>query len=90
MFVSGARNPEQGGCGLLALAKGATPDSGGRERPISRSRLKHELVLPHAHYYYYYYYYYYCFALSFLSVAHWSVSFIKGFIFLLAELREAP
>ena len=32
--------------GLLALAKGATPDSGGRERPISRSRLKRELVLP--------------------------------------------
>ena len=34
--------------GLLALAKGATPDSGGRERPISRSRLRRKLVLPHA------------------------------------------
>ena len=45
--------------GLLALANGATLDSGGRERPISRSRLKRKLILPHAPYYYYYYYYYY-------------------------------
>ena len=46
--------------GLLALAKGATPDSGEREGPQSRSRLKlaeTELVLlqfPN-HYYYYYF-----------------------------------
>ena len=35
--------------GLLALAKGATPDSGGRERPHSRSRLKLCLSYSSAH-----------------------------------------
>ena len=30
---------------LLALAKGATPDSGGRDRPTSRGRLKPVVVL---------------------------------------------
>ena len=45
--------------GLLLLAKGNTPDSGGRERPISRSRLQPRLVLPHAQLQYYYYCYYY-------------------------------
>ena len=40
--------------GLLALAKGATPDSGGRERPHSRSRLKLCLSYSSARYYYYY------------------------------------
>ena len=34
--------------GLLALAKGDTPDSGERERPHSRGRLKPMLVLPHS------------------------------------------
>ena len=37
--------------GLLALAKGATPDSGGRERPHSRGRLRHQPVLPQCPYY---------------------------------------
>ena len=36
---------------LLALAKGATPDSGGRERPHSRGRLRHQPVLPQCPYY---------------------------------------
>ena len=31
---------------FLALAKGVTQDSGGRERPYSRSRLRHQPVLP--------------------------------------------
>ena len=31
---------------LLTLAKGVTPDSGGRERPYSRGRLRHQPVLP--------------------------------------------
>ena len=38
--------PNEGGKGLRALAKGATPDSGGRECPISRGRLRHQPVLP--------------------------------------------
>ena len=36
---------------LLTLAKGATPDSGERERPHSRDRLRHQPVLPQCPYY---------------------------------------
>ena len=36
---------------MLALAKGATPGSGGRERPHSRGRLRHQPVLPQCPYY---------------------------------------
>ena len=34
--------------GLLALARGATPDYGGREHPNFQGRLMLRLVLPHA------------------------------------------
>ena len=70
--------PNEGGKGLRALAKGATLDSGGRERPISRGRLRHQPVLPQCPllllllllllffylfiYFFFYYYYYYSIA----------------------------
>ena len=40
------RNPGWLAKGLLMLAKGMTPDSGGRKRPFSRSRLSYHSVLP--------------------------------------------
>ena len=36
---------------LLALAKGAFPDSGGREHPISRGRMRHHPVTQCPYYY---------------------------------------
>ena len=40
------RNPGWVTKGLLMLAKGMTPDSGGRKRPFSRSRLRYHSVVP--------------------------------------------
>ena len=37
------------GFGLLTLAKGATQDCGGRERPYSCDSLRHRPVLPSAY-----------------------------------------
>jgi len=45
--------------GLQMLAKGIIPDSGGRERPFSRGRLRLQPALPKCPNYYYYYYYCY-------------------------------
>ena len=40
------RNPGWVAKGLLMLSKGMTPDSGGRKRPFSRSRVRYHSVLP--------------------------------------------